>query len=638
LPLKNRAIQPLKNFAAPVSYLADEARSDRLRDSRNCYSNGRRLESRFGKSRYNATAGVGALISGSFFKKADGTRYILGKIGGSIYTFPTTGAPTSIKSGLTSTTKHRSKTCNNRHIISCSDGVFFFDGTNFAALGQAVPGAAGIAAAAGGSLAVKTYTVCLTFYSTTTGFETNAGTDSAQQGTSGGDLSLALTAMPTTATNPTIDKKRVYLKNVTDAGNYLFIAEIPLTDAAYTITAPSTSTISPPTTHGTPSAGGWKYVTEFNAQVVLLNNGSFPNDVEFSEAYLPDAWNQVTATRKALHISGDGEITGGAVGFFNNSKLDPFLVIFKRSNCHIYSEIDGQERLDEISGHIGCVSNETIRVINGSIYFLSENGWRIITNGKLVSRKAKGSPDPMAITLGEGDIDDIFRSPGYIYEVNKGQFENFFSVYYQTIEQYFTFVAEGSSTNFLKAYVYEIEQGGFKPYEFGISMTCGFEAEDSAGDKIVLFGDANGFFYKHSIKETRSTDVNAAGVAISVPVFAHHFWMDGDDYDCSFNFRELIMRAIKSSNAITVKGWTDFDFSRLSQDTLDFENTGGFILDESELDMDVFTDERDLAQARMDVNRAGRNLLLGFYQDVAGGNIALISAQLNFSKNGNSNV
>ena len=589
-------------------------------------------------SRLNATSAGGSILSTSFFKTAAGVRYYLAKIAGVIYTVPLTGAATSIKAGLTTTTKYRSKTCNNTHVIVCTDGVFAYNGTSFYALGNAVPAAATVAAAAGGALADKTWNIALTFYSSTTGFETNQGTASSNQATSAGNNSVAVTSIPASATNPTLDKVRIYIKNVTDAGNYLFVTEIDLGTTSYTVTDEPTSSRTPPTTHGTPTSGGWKYVTEFNGKVVLLNNGSFPNDVEFSEQYLPDAWNQLDSATK-LHISGDGEISGAAVGFFNNGKLDPFLVIFKRSNCHIYSELDGLGRLEEISGHVGCVSNETIKVINGSIYFLSENGWRIITNGKLVSKKVKGSPDPMAITLGDGDIDDIFRSTGYIYAVNKTDYENFFSMYYQTLEQYFTFVSEGSSTNRTKAYVYEIEQGGFKPYEFGIPMQCGCEAEDSAGDKIVIFGDANGFLYKHSIKETRSTDVDTSGASISVPVFAHHYWADGNDFDCSFNFRELIMRAIESSNSITVKGWTDFNFNRLSQDTLDFDdNDGGFILDESELDIDVFTDERDIAQARMDVNRSGRNLLLGFYQDVAGGNLGLVTAQLNFSKNGNSNV
>lgn len=639
--LAQRKIEPILNFSSPVSYRVDETRPNRLRDARNCFSNQNRLESRYGMSRYNDTAIVASssILSASFFKNSSSTRYVLVKIGTQIYTVPTTGASTSIKSGLTSTTKHRGKTMRDVHVIACeADGLFGYNGTSFYALGSAVPAAPTATPGAGGALAtVAAWQVCLTFYSTSTGFETNAGTATSSFGTTAND-EIVLTDIPTTAVNPTLDKVRVYLKNVTAAGSYLFVAEISLGTATYTIEDEPTSTQTPPTTHGQPTSGGGKYLTDFNGALVVTGNDSYKNDVFFSEEDLPDAWDQVTASRKVLFITGDGPNTGIATGFYagdSGGKLDPYLAIFKKRNISIYSEIDGIPKLVEISSRIGCVSNETIQTKNGDIFFMSENGWRIISQGKLVEDR-QGN----AITLGLGDIDDVFTSPGYLYRLNDTQLQNCFSVYYDKLDQYHTWVPEGSNSTFLKSYVYEFKMGGFKVYEWKISATCSCTAEDSTGAEIILFGDANGFLYKHSIKETQRSDVDSSNTAISIPTFAHLFWMDGNNYDATYNWRELIVRAITSETAIDVKGWTNFNFANLSTDTLSFAATSGFILDDllgGILDLSTFSDERDIAKARMDLNRVGWNLLLGFYQDTIGANLNLISAQVHFSENGNAN-
>ena len=640
MPLKRRQVDQISAFNSPVSYRADELRPNRLRDSRNAFANQNRLETRYGNSRYNSTAIVAAssILSCSFFKNSAGTRYILAKIAGSIYTVPTTGASSAIKTGLVTTTKYRGLTMRDVHVLACdADGMFGYNGTNFYALGSAVPAAptqavSGVA----GTIPAGQYQVRLTFYSSTTGFESNGGTETGYL-TVGATNQIDLTDIVATATNPTIDTIYIYLRDVTNNGVYLYSQSISLGTTTATITAFPTSTQTPPLTHGQPTAGGAKYITEFNGKLAATGNGTFPSDVFMSEQYLPDAWNQ-TATRNILYTLGDGPNTGIATGFYagdSGGKLDPFLVVFKKRAISIYSEIDGLPKFTQISSKIGCVSNESIVVKNGNVFFLSENGWREISQGRLVEDKSRN-----AITLGLGDIDDIFSSPGYIYRVNDTQLQNCFSVYYDKLDQYFTWVPEGSNTSFTKIYVYEFKMGGFKVYEFPLSGSCACNAEDSTGAEIVLWGDANGYLYKHSIKETQRSDVNASNTAVSIPAFAHLFWMDGKDFDATYNFRELICRAITGTTAVNIKGWTNFSFGNLTTDSMTFTNTSGFILDDLQggvLDQNTFSDERDLAKARIDINRVGWNLLLGFFQDTIGANLNLINAQVNFSKNGNCN-
>ena len=272
-------------------------------------------------------------------------------------------------------------------------------------------------------------------------------------------------------------------------------------------------------------------------------------------------------------------------------------------------------------------------VKNGDIYFLGYKGWHRIHNGNFIKDK-----NGDVVTLGLGDIDDIFHSPGYVFELNKSQFSNFFGCYYQTLDQYICWVAEGSGSTFIKSYVYEFQSKGFKSYTWTVAATCCMVVEDSSGDDIVLFGDANGYFYKHSIKETQRSDVDTSNTETAYQAFAQLMWRDGDDYASSYDFRDLIIRAVTSENDIDGKSWVNYNLENITAHTLSFPDpTSGFVLDLSELDEATFSDEREIVQTQVDINRSGYNILLGFYQQVVGGNLNLISAQLNGSKNGNNN-
>lgn len=633
MPLNLRASKKVKRFDMPVSYRVYEKR-DRLSDARNVFTNQDRLDTRFGTSRKNAVALDGPIISLSSFIKTDGTVYNIAKVGTTLVSVSDTGAHTTIKTGLTASTKHRGTTLNNRHIIAIEvDGLFSWDGSTFAPLGQAAPATLTATIASGGALTdTNIYQAAITYYASSVGFETNAQT-SSNVTASGANLRVALTDIPTAPENGLIDKIRIYLKNVTNDGEFLFISEQDLGITTFNIDAESTSTQQPPTLNGPPLAGGGKYLSLFNSKLVYSGNNSFKNDVFFSEEYLPDAYNPLD-TQTVLSITGQGDVTGLAVGLFSDSSLDPFLVIFKRKSTHIYSEIAGQPKLVPISNQIGCVSHDTIQVKNGVVYFLSEEGWRAISNGIMI-KDQQGD----AITLGGGDIDDLFKTPGYVYEINRSNITGCFSVYYPTLDQYITWVAEGSNAAYSKAYVYEFETGGFKPYEFAAIATCATLGEDSSGRNIVMYGTNEGYILTHSILEPRS-DVDSVGVEVSIPAFAVMPWTPGDDgdFDASYNFRELILRALVSSITLNVKTFLNFDLSDIIKYDYTFTDpNSGFVLDLSRLDEGVFGNERAIVTTRNDINRVGETMAIGFYQDTIGANIGLVAAQLDMSKNGNRN-
>jgi len=125
-------------------------------------------------------------------------------------------------------------------------------------------------------------------------------------------------------------------------------------------------------------------------------------------------------------------------------------------------------------------------------------------------------------------------------------------------------------------------------------------------------------------------------------VFLYFNWQPNEDYDATYNFRDLIIDAISDPDT----GDNDLEarvfvgFNRQNSFSTDFDLTstqGGFILDLSMLDVDVLADDRARVRVKGDINRTGRNILIGLFQDELGAKLRLIASQLNFSKNGNSN-
>lgn len=626
MTLKKRAIKSYKKLNVPVSYkILDQ---NKLSDSRNVINNEGVQETRYGLKRYNAVSLGGSTLSQSFFKKSNGNAYRLAKVGDTLYIVQPTGAHTAIKTGLTTTTKHRAVTFIDRQIIAIEgDGIFFFDGTNFSPLGQAAPTAPTATIAAGGSLTDgSSYKAAITFYSSSTGFESNP-TATASVTATAANKTIALTAIPTTAPNLSIDTVRIYIQNVTSSSAFLFVADIALGTATYNITAMSTSTIVPPSTNYAPESGGGKYLTVFGDRIAYAGNATFLSEVFVSKPYLPDAYDNIDIPGVIL-ASGQGPITGLATGFFDDSELSPYLVIFKRNSTSIYSELGGNPLLAVLDDSVGCVSSDTIRVGNGSIYFLSDNGWRIIRRGTLVKK------DDVPYTLGDGDIDDIFTRTGWTYEVNSDNFPNFFSAYYTVSSQYLTFVSEGQSLDRKKAYVYEERIKGFRIFEFKYNITSAADSEDDNGSQAIILSDETGFLYTYSIKNSRY-DEDSNLNQLSIPAMLKLSYIQPDDETTSYNFKTLTVKAFISSNLITVKAYPSYSDGSFDTISYDFPNNSeSFILDVSRLDIDALGDSRQIATAKGDLSLTGETLLISFEQDIVGANIGLISSQVELNKNG----
>lgn len=631
MTLKRRNMSIHKKLSMPVSYkLLDE---NGLYDARNIFDNKGVTETRNGIKRYNSTSLSGSILSTSYFKTAAGVRYKLAKVGTVLYSVAASGASTAIKTGLTSTTKHRGVTLNNRHIIAIeTDGLFSWDGTTFTQLGQDAPTTLTATNTAGGSLTdTSQYQAAITFYASGIGFETNKQTSSIVTIAAATGLRLSLSNIPASASNALIDKVRIYLKDVTANSGYLYITEINLGTTTYNIDAESTSTQVPPTTNAAPISGGGKFLAVFGKSIVYTGNGTYKNDVFKSEDYIPDAYDD-TSTSKTLEIPGQGDVTGIAVGLYDNAHLRPFAAIFKKTTTVIYSELDGNAVQTTIDEHVGCVSHDTIKVRNGVIFFMSENGFYAIQNGVIIKK------DGVPASLGAGAIDDIFSREGWAYQLNAAQYSNFFSAYYSTLGHYMTFVTEGGGDSFTKAYNFEERIGGFRVYEFKTAITCACEGEDDSGNQCLFFGDGTGTLFTLSVKNDRH-DEDESGASETISAFAYMpYVMPGDD-SCSYNFRSLAVKALNSDNAVTVKAFPAYSLQLNESMSFDFSNdSAGFILDLSQLDIGVLGDERVPTTYMADINRVGETMIIGFFQDILDANIGLISSQLSYNKNGNRNL
>lgn len=630
MPLALRAQKNWKNFNKPVSYKIGQ--TEKMNDAVNVYSNQNVLETRNGIARYNSTAFSAAPLSLSFFQDNSETNYILAKDGTILYLAKATGAHTSIKTGLSAATKHKGVTFNNRHIMAIeSDGLFQYDGTTFTQLGQAAPTGISVAVSSGGSLADATvFQVGVTFYDSTNGFESN-GFESSQVTTASPNLQIDVTSIPSTAANANIDKIRIYLKDVTNSGTYLFITEQNLGTTSYTITDESVSSVTMPTQNAAPIAGGAKYLAVFGQKLVYAGNSTFPSDVFFSRAFIPDAFDQ-TATEETINMAGNGPITGIATGYYGDSNQSPYLVMFKRNSIELYTEISGSGQQVVISNDIGCISHDTIRVINGDVWFMSAQGWHIISNGRLVQTKDKSN------SIDNGDINDIFTKSGYVYELNKAQFGNFFSVYYPTLQHYMTFVSEGSNNSIFKSYNFEQDIGGFRPFEFNLSMNCATLGVTDTGEEIIYLGGQGGYIYTYSINNTVGTDVDSDGNDEAISAFAMFHWVKGEDLESSYNFGPFILRALAQDTSLTVKYFLDYRLDSPTDLDFSFINpNAGFILDVSKLDEGVLGDGVARVRYVGEILKSGQSLLIGVYKEAQGESMGLIEGQLDVSKNGNPN-
>lgn len=162
------------------------------------------------------------------------------------------------------------------------------------------PGAATVALAAGGTLTDgSTYNVYITFVESSTGYETRAGTVSADITTTTGNQTIDVTAIPV-STEGLVTSRKVYLQK--DGGDILFHQEIAdnVTTIA-TITADTASLIEAPDYIGIRRIDGNPFIESSSQlqyrdidQLRLLFQGTFSTGT-------PDLWSPLSESKILLY-------------------------------------------------------------------------------------------------------------------------------------------------------------------------------------------------------------------------------------------------------------------------------------------------------------------------------------------------
>lgn len=631
-------------FKKGVNYRSGNIGED-LFDSLNLVLIQNKITTRPGKLKYSVKSLGSGIISLSQFIDQDSNRKLIAKSGPVLYADDGTGNfnLSGIKTNLTEGIKHDAVTINGRHIIALgSDGLFSYNGTTFAALGiSTLPTAPTIADTGAGDLAAKDYSCRLTYVASGIGFESNGGSISATVNIEG---EITVSDIPT-STHPLVNKVYVYLKNETDGGDYYYIGSVNNGTASFVFNDEITSTQIPPTTNAAPISGGGKYLTIYNTRLVYAGNDNYKNDIFFCNPDEPDGCDD-TSTALRLYAPENGDVTAIATGLFSDSELNQYLVIFKKRSTHVYYEdLSGHGSFTTIDKKIGCVSHKTIHIKDGDVYFLSEMGWRRIKNGRMDSN-----------TLAKGNIDDIFKTQGETFSVNKQNLSNAYSTYYGDLDSYMTWISEGTSTSFSKCYNYHFDINGFLP--LSIPCSSAVTGENNNGEEVVFLGDNDGYVYHYNIKNERHDDGTVASFVLdvsrldedeleqaiesSIPVQMFQNWQPEADFSVSYNFRNLHIGAISDidavSNDLTIQAYVGFKRQVGYSDLLDLTAVeSGFTLDISRLDVDVLADSRARIRGTIDLNKTGQNIMIGLSQDRKDATLQLLEWQLEFSANGNLN-
>lgn len=138
-----------------------------------------------------------------------------------------------------------------------------------------------------------------------------------------------------------------------------------------------------------------KYIIQWRNQMIMAGNPGDPNRLyysDFSSTVTPENFPGVNV--KEVPQGGGGRVTGLAV-------LDRNLFIFNKDRVWVSEGNLAEDflRIDALADNIGCVAHHTIKVIDNSIYFLSNKGVARIT------RKGSG----YTVENVSGPIDPVFK-------------------------------------------------------------------------------------------------------------------------------------------------------------------------------------------------------------------------------------
>lgn len=248
-------------------------------------------------------------------------------------------------------------------------------------------------------------------------------------------------------------------------------------------------------TEGTPPK--CKYGIQWRNQMVLAGDPSQPTRLYYSEfADSINVENFPAVNVKEIPQGGGGRVTGLGV-------LDRNLFIFNEDQVWIAEGnlADDFLQIDSLSDNLGCVSNHTIQVIDGSIYFLSNKGVARIKRAgggyavEIVSR----SLDPLFKVGAPNDFRSSHQRATAVGWVGDNKYVLFMPS--ETTAGGYTYADSDS-----RVYVYDVERGAWLIWD-NINAQGGLvEWDDGNSGDVIWFHsrEASGNNHLHRFNLTDS--------------------------------------------------------------------------------------------------------------------------------------
>ena len=226
-----------------------------------------------------------------------------------------------------------------------------------------------------------------------------------------------------------------------------------------------------------------KCLAYFKNRLWVANTTSNPDWVYFSNAGDAHTFNHSTQIFKVS--TGDSTAVTNMVPYLESS-----LIIFKESSIHeimVAGTAYSYWNLRPINSRYGCVAPECAKYHGGKIYFLAEDGVRVLPEPE--------HRMPLSFPI-KTEIDDI--NWDYRSRARAIVFDN----------KYFLAVPTGSSTYPNKVYVMDLRTYGWTVYT-GWNVGCwGIWIEDGA--EVLMYGDSNDGIVRHCFKSTQFNDDSTA--------------------------------------------------------------------------------------------------------------------------------
>ena len=255
-------------------------------------------------------------------------------------------------------------TGNNLCFIVNGTDAKKYDGTTVYGIGITAPSSAPTLADSGtAGVPDGTYEAYVTYYNSSTGQESSAGTTSSTLTLTTNKIDFS--AIPVSA-EAQVDTRRIYLRNTGTMSNFYLAVTISdnvtTTSSAYNGADSALVDIGPDTEENNPPVSGVKFAVYHKSRLFLADNTKFYySKIDMTESFDPDAYEEPNPS--------DGQAITGIFSIFD------LLIIFKTNSTYVLVGDDPDTwAIRPIENTIGCVTARSVILTEGRLFWYSEQG------------------------------------------------------------------------------------------------------------------------------------------------------------------------------------------------------------------------------------------------------------------------